>query len=204
MASRIHILTVMKTTTGTTKVMVTSAMPVEVMDALFVEDTVTSIREENSDTTDTTSRWDSVLVTPMPTLERRQDHHTTNTSTELVVVTPRDGLTAMEEDMVLDMERDTDSLTDGLCTMDMVMETQAQRDPFWVTVLVLMLLFHNSMIPPTLMAINQYSRKKSTMITTMMITTRMSMRMIMLTMKNIQEVLLMVAKKTKRRSLSTQ
>ena len=59
MASRIHILTVIKTTTGMTKVMVTSAMPVEVMDALFVEDTVTSIREENSDTTDTTSRWDS-------------------------------------------------------------------------------------------------------------------------------------------------
>jgi len=108
MALPMLILTVMTSTIGMTKVMHTFAMPVEVMDALSAVDMDTSTREELSDTTDTTSRWDSELDTLTLTLERSQDHHTTDTSTELVVVILRDGPMDMVEDMVKDMERDTD------------------------------------------------------------------------------------------------
>merc|ERR1712037_895487 len=155
MALPMLILTVMTSTTGMTKAMVTFATLVEVTDVLFVEDTVTSTREDVSDTMDTTSRWDSELDTPMPILERSQDHHTTDTSMELVVATHRDGPMDMVVDMVLDMERDTDSPTDGPCIMVMDTDLQAQRDQFWVTVLVPMLLSHNCMILQTLMDTNQ-------------------------------------------------
>ena len=67
MASPTHTLTVMTSTTGMTKVMLTFATLAEVTDVLSVEDTVTSTREEHSDTTDTTLRWDSVLDTLMLT-----------------------------------------------------------------------------------------------------------------------------------------
>merc|ERR1719499_2546021 len=155
-----------------TKVMLTFATLVEVTDVLSVEDTDTSTREENSDTTDTTSRWDSELDTLTLTLERSQDHHTTDTSTESVVVIPKDGPMDMEEDTDSDTERDTDLPTDGLCTMDMDTETQAPRDQFWDMVLVLMLLFHNCMILQTPTVTNQSLRRKYTRRTTLRSHTR--------------------------------
>ena len=172
MALPMLILTMMTSTIGMTKVMHTFAMPVEVMDALSAVDMDTSTREELSDTTDTTSRWDSELDTLTLTLERSQDHHTTDTSTESVVVIPKDGPMDMEEDTDSDTERDTDLPTDGLCTMDMDTETQAPRDQFWDMVLVLMLLFHNCMILQTPTVTNQSLRRKFTSRTTMRSHTR--------------------------------
>merc|ERR1719384_2844143 len=104
MDSRTHTPITMTTTTGTTREMVSSATDVEVTDVSSAVDMDINTETPLSETTDIPSRLDSELVTPTLTLETRQDHLTTNTDTELVEDTPRDG--------PMDMEADTVSVTD--------------------------------------------------------------------------------------------
>merc|ERR1712048_234655 len=68
-------------TTGMTRVMDTSATPVEVTDATFAVDTDTSTPTLSGENTDTTSRRDSVLDITTPTSVTRSDHHITSTDT---------------------------------------------------------------------------------------------------------------------------
>merc|ERR1719356_608898 len=124
-------------TTGMTRVMDTSATPVEVTDATFAENT------------DTTSRRDSVLDITTPTSVTRSDHHITSTDTESVDATPRDGPTDMEADTDSDTERDTVLPTDGPCTTDMERVTHHPRDLLWDMVLVLTLLSRTLQVTDT-------------------------------------------------------
>merc|ERR1712048_289269 len=136
-------------TTGMTRVMDTSATPVEVTDATFAVDTDTNTPTLSGATTGTTSRRDSVLDITTPTSVTRSDHHITSTDTESVDATPRDGPTDMEADTDSDTERDTVSPTDGPCTTDMERVTHHPRDLLWDTVLVLMLLSRTLQVTDT-------------------------------------------------------
>ena len=143
-ASLTHILTVIMCTIGMIRVMLTFATPVEVMDAPCAEDMDMATEMLSSAIMVTTSRLPSVLDIITFILDQSQDHPTVNTDTALEVAIHRDGPMAMETDMELAMEKDTDSLTDGVSIMDMVTETQAQRDQSWVMDLVQTLQFHSS------------------------------------------------------------
>lgn len=135
-----HTLRTIPSTTGTTRVMVTSATDVVVTDVDSAEDTVTDTPRPHGDTTVTTSRRDSVLVTPTPISVTSQDQHITNMDTELEVATPKDSPTDMVADMDSDTERDTEEPTDGRCTTDTERVTHPARVQLWVTVSVLILL----------------------------------------------------------------
>ena len=143
-ASLTHILTVIMCTIGMIRVMLTFATPVEVMDAPCAEDMDMATEMHSSAIMVTTSRLPSVLDIITFILDQSQDHPTVNTDTALEVAIHRDGPMAMETDMELVMEKDTDSLTDGVSIMDMVTETQAQRDQSWVMDLVQTLQSHSS------------------------------------------------------------
>merc|ERR1712046_71487 len=136
-------------TTGTTRVMVISATHAVVTDATFAVDTDTSTLTPSGDSTDTTSRVDSVLDITTHTSVRRADPAITSTDTESVDATPRDGPTDTEEDTDSDTERDTVLPTDGPCTTDTERVTHHPRDPFWDMVLVLTLLSRTLQVTDT-------------------------------------------------------
>jgi len=115
-----------------------SVMPVEVMDVHCVEDMAMDTEMLSLDSMVTALRLERTWVTIMSPLEIRLDHHTIRMVMELEDAILRDGPMVTETDMESDMERDMVLPTDGVSTTAMAMETQAQRDPIWDMVLVLM------------------------------------------------------------------
>ena len=118
-------------TTGMTKVMPTSAMHVEDMDALFAEDMAMDTETPSLVSTDIPWPLDLVLDITTSTSETRWDPHITDMDMVLEDATLKDGPTDTETDMDLATERDMVLPTDGDSIMDMDTETQAQRDPWW-------------------------------------------------------------------------
>lgn len=141
MVSPTQTLRATQSTTGTTRVTVTSATDAVVTDAVSAMDMDIDTLVPPGDTTATTSRTDSVLVTTTHTSVTSQDPLITSTDTVSVDATPRDGPTDTDQDSDSATERDTEDPTDGLLTTDMEPATHPARDQSWVMVLVLTLLF---------------------------------------------------------------